>query len=414
MNTCIICRELKSDFNDEHVIPDSLGGYYHIYMVCTSCNSKMGLLIDSALTNHKFIEFHRHLNSIKGKSGNIPNPFQGTQSLKDDPNQKVRTDIGVNGQLILKLLPKITLSKNDNALESFSITLDGKDKKDLDKIVSSILARNGISRRQIEVSTSQEEFRPVIQGEFKVDMHRFKMAILKIAYEFAVDKIPRYFEDKQAKVIADVLLKADFENLNERVVILGSGLDKDIQRPYEKIIDFNDGNHYLILFSSKLGLLCTVSIFGVLVLSIKLSDEQDYIRDKLLVLKNDVAKRTTELFDMGKILNKIYGPTTYHFIYRFANRTIYDEFHKNETHPEFSFYSINNGCPLFDGNGCILYNHLDDKLIQPQLNQMAADEEDVLITDYLLDEELYIKILPINKLFQILQVRTKRDRIRTI
>jgi hypothetical protein len=414
MKTCIICRELRSHFNDEHVIPDSIGGHYHIYTVCTNCNSKMGLAIDSTLSNHKFIEFYRHQNNIRGKSGSIPNPFQGTQSLKDDPEQKVRTDTDANGRLIPKLLPKIVISKNNNELESFSVTIDGRDTKELDRIVDSVLARNGIDRNLIETSTSQEEIRPIIQGRFKVDTHRFKMAMLKIAYEFAVDKIPEYFEDEQARVISDVLLKADFENLNTRVTLLGSGLDKSIQRPYEKIVNFKDGNHYLILFSSPLGLVCTVSIFGILSISIKLSSQTHYLDSGLLILKNDIIARCAELFDMKKISSKIYGPTTYHFAYKFANRAAYEEFYKNEIHSDFSFYFTDTGYPLFDKNNNIIYNHLEDKLIQTQLNQTVVNEEDFIMTNYLLDEDLYIKVLPLNKYFQVIEIGAKRNRIGTI
>ena len=47
----------KQPLNDEHVIPDSLGGYYHIYNVCVVCNGNTGSLVDTHLTNHKFAEF---------------------------------------------------------------------------------------------------------------------------------------------------------------------------------------------------------------------------------------------------------------------------------------------------------------------------------------------------------------------
>lgn len=46
---CIICRIDKNIelFNDEHVTPDSLRGYYHIRNVCMDCNSRMGEEVDA-------------------------------------------------------------------------------------------------------------------------------------------------------------------------------------------------------------------------------------------------------------------------------------------------------------------------------------------------------------------------------
>ena len=123
MKICIICREEKSNFNDEHVIPDSIQGYYHIDSVCTDCNSKIGSAIDNKLTNHKFIELQRHLLGIKGKSGNIPNPFVGTHVLKENPDQKVRLEVDNNGKFIPRLLPNVPTAITNQ----FTITLDKKD-----------------------------------------------------------------------------------------------------------------------------------------------------------------------------------------------------------------------------------------------------------------------------------------------
>ncbi len=87
MKNCVICRKPKDDFNDEHVIPDAIQGYYHIYKVCTECNSFMGANVDNKITNHAFIQFQRYLLDIKGKGGSVPNPLSGYFSLKGDPAQ---------------------------------------------------------------------------------------------------------------------------------------------------------------------------------------------------------------------------------------------------------------------------------------------------------------------------------------
>lgn len=74
---CIVCRKDKEDMSDEHVIPDSLGGFYHIYSVCKPCNSELGEKVDSPLVNHKLTELYRFAQEIEGKTGKVPNPFSG-------------------------------------------------------------------------------------------------------------------------------------------------------------------------------------------------------------------------------------------------------------------------------------------------------------------------------------------------
>ena len=43
---CIICHQDNQELSDEHVIPEAIGGYYHIYNVCKDCNSKLGDHVD--------------------------------------------------------------------------------------------------------------------------------------------------------------------------------------------------------------------------------------------------------------------------------------------------------------------------------------------------------------------------------
>ena len=43
---CIICHSDDVELTDEHVIPDALGGCYHVKNVCKSCNSILGRTVD--------------------------------------------------------------------------------------------------------------------------------------------------------------------------------------------------------------------------------------------------------------------------------------------------------------------------------------------------------------------------------
>lgn len=414
MKTCIICRKEKNDFNDEHVIPDSIQGYYHIDKVCTDCNSKLGTNIDNKLTNHKFIEFQRHLLNIKGKSGNVPNPFKGTHTLKDEPEQKVIVDFDEEGKLIPRLLPNIPDFKKDPLTDSFTIKIDKKDEKNLDKIVDKILNRNGLDKSKItQTKTCVESEHPWIHTTLAIDTHNFKAGMLKIAYEFAVDIIPDYFNDEQAFVISNILLNADFENLDKKITFLGSGFDKEILRPFEHLIEFENNNHYIILFSSDFGLLCFINLFNTFSIGIKLSEKNGYIKDNLLVGKNDITEHSFKVYDITELLQTTYTPIRYRFKHWFPDQESVNEFLVMEKQCDFGYYDENGKIPFFDKNGKIAYDNIDDKLLNLK-HIPKGDTENSLISEFVLDEELYIKLLPSKKLYAVVSVQMEQFRVKKI
>lgn len=407
MKTCIICRLKKDDnqFNDEHVIPESIGGYYHIYTVCFNCNSKLGSNIDNKLTNHKFIEFQRHLLGIKGKSGSIPNPFSGTHVLQDDPNQKVQLVLDEDGKFKPRLLPNVPREIPRNG-ESIRIVIDQKDEKQIDSIIDKFLSRNGLTREHIKFERKPGSSHPWIEASMHIDIHKFKLAILKIAYEFTVDKIPEYFNDKVAIKISSILINADFDAL-DKVNMIGNGLESQILQPFEHLLDFKQQNHYLILFDSfEYGLLCFVNLFNTFTLGFIMSEKPGYIDEFMLILKNDIEKREAQCFTLPQIVGNIYTPMEYKFQYFIRDFTSVQEFAANDSHPNFAFYRENDQIPFFDRDGVVKYTNVDLKLKQEQLQKIDhGDITSEIRTEIRLDEELYIRLLPIDKLYQVSAVQ---------
>ncbi|TNE30514.1 MAG: HNH endonuclease, partial [Bacteroidetes bacterium] len=227
MKTCIICRIEKAEtkFNDEHVIPDSIGGYYHIYLVCTKCNSNLGSKVDNKLTNHQFINFQRNLTNTKGKSGKVPNPFSGTHTLKNDEDQKVRLELNEDGAFEVRLIPNVPKAFTNE----FKIVVDKKDEHKIDEIIAKFLKRNGIPKEKVKIHQSEcTTEKPWVHTTMTIDIKDFKMGILKIIYEFAVDSIPPYFFDSNAVLISKILETADFENLYSEITFIGDGFNKEI------------------------------------------------------------------------------------------------------------------------------------------------------------------------------------------
>jgi hypothetical protein len=411
MNICIICRKEKENFNDEHVIPDSIQGYYHIYSVCVECNSELGGKIDSVLINHKFIEFQRNLLKIKGKSGTIPNPFTGTHFLKDEPEQKVLLELS-DDEFIPRLLPQIPDLKNEPLIENFTITLDKRNEKDLDKILDKLITRNGINKSKISSTIKYSKTQPIIQIKLRIDLHEFKAGMLKIAYEFAVDSLPNYFDDDLAKVISEILYKADFENLTKKVKFLGSGFDKTLLKPFEHLIELENNNHYLILISSSLGLICFVNLFNNLSIGIILSEKTNYLKNDFIVGKNDLAKHTFEKLNLNQVFNKTYSNTVFRFKYWLAEQKDVDELFEMEKNTQFGFFYEDGKIAFYNNKGMKVYEDMETKLLT--LTKLPkGDTQNKIITEYILSDtdDLYIKLLPSMKLYKVICVSQENQRI---
>jgi len=156
---CIICREDKEDMSDEHVIPDSLGGFYHIFNVCKTCNSRMGEKVDSPLVNHKLSELYRFAQEIEGKSGRVPNPFSGIFMEEGSPEVKGRVDVNSEGKLEALYHPVIKLKEEAGVVQSIEITVSSKDEGKIDEILKKIIKRKGIPESAIVKGEQRREIR---------------------------------------------------------------------------------------------------------------------------------------------------------------------------------------------------------------------------------------------------------------
>lgn len=293
---CIFCRQIKAtdQFNIEHVIPDSINGFYKINNVCITCNSILGSNVDCLITNHALIKFKRDSLAIKGKSGDAPNPFSGTHVLANDSSQKIRFD-KEKGKFRTRLVPKINFT-NDHHLE---IILDGAEANQLENIIDKSLKRknipkNSIISREVDISS----FKPEILMKMEVDVVNFQMAIAKIAYEFAIDSVPGYQDDTQSSKLAQIILKCDHSRLASEFRFMGNGFDSSIVMSLNKIIEFSNNNHYLILLNfSQIGLVCIVNIFDIFYSGLVLSPKTDSDIGGGLIGINNLDTRAFEVIN---------------------------------------------------------------------------------------------------------------------
>jgi len=415
MKECIICRARKEPdlFNDEHVIPDSLGGYYHIYTVCIDCNSNLGTQVDSNLVNHKFSDFLRYILGIKGKSGHIPNPFAGTHSFSDKPEQKVQVRLDSDNKIIPYIIPKIKHNKNNGVLESVNIVIDASDESQLNNIINKIAKRIGVPSERIVINEKQVQTErcPEIHVPLSIDLHDFKLGLLKIAYEYAVDSIPDYYDDTTAIEISKVLFNADHSKSTDFVKI-GDGFQHEIMGQFEHLLAFDEKKHYLILVNTQsLGLICFVKLHRLFTVGIVLSGKQ-YLKDNILIGINDIDKKIFRKLDFFELINETHSIPELRFQYYFANQSQVNEFMEIEKQSDFRIYEEDGEIPFFYANG----EHAGKTVHQKQTELMNVAQFDnstagLTITRIEMNEVLYLKASPSNKLLMVLAIQEERRQI---
>lgn len=309
---CIICRDLKESLqrSDEHVIPDSLNGYYHIYNVCKTCNSNMGASVDGVLLNHKLTELYRFSEKISGKSGKIPNPFKEVTSIKGNPDINVRTEISNSGELVHTTIPNVRTEENeDGTRKTFHLSVDVKDKKKLEGMRQKIIKRNNLENANL-VSTDYIENiieKPELYGQWEIDTLKFKLGLLKIAYEFAVDSIVEYFNDPLAIKISEILKDSNYEKINE--LKIGSGLDTELFESVENVLDIKKKRHILILLPTDQGLICFIKIDNLFHIGVQLSKRQFIPFERSIIGINDLETRSFIKKPFIELMNEASGLT---------------------------------------------------------------------------------------------------------
>lgn len=256
----IICHQDNQELSDEHVIPEAIGGYYHIYNVCKDCNSKLGDHVDNLLLNHWFIKAARHEKGLKGYKGYIPNPLVGEGSLPT--GEKVRVEQDNDGKMSIRFIPTSPEVSDDGKF--FKIQVDAKDEKTIPNIKTKILKRHNIDETKVQIVSDCQLVKiehPEVRMQFTIDIKNYKIGLLKIAYEFAADRIEGYIDDPISKLYASILHEGNPDRLDE-VFFEGDAINNASLNIMESIIDNSNTNrHILLLANIHNKLYCIVKLF---------------------------------------------------------------------------------------------------------------------------------------------------------
>ncbi|WP_268939857.1 HNH endonuclease [Pseudomonas cichorii] len=411
---CIICRLDKNDMSLEHVLPQSLGGYYHIKTVCVACNSIMGNNVDSPLVNHKLTELYRFAQSIAGKNGAVPNPFAGVFTEKELPNNKARLDVGEDGKLELYHHPTVDIKEENGQVVSIEISVDGKDTDKIDAMVEKILRRKDIPKeavlrgeRRIEISAGS------FGSRWEIDTQRFKIGLLKIAYEYAVDTVPGYFEDEDAIRISQILMNAEYDAVLDYVKI-GNGLQQEVCKPYEDFIDFDQKNHYLILVATdEWGLMCLVKLHDLFAVGIILSKKRYLSQGEIRIGVNSIEGRSFTKLTGEEMIESCLGPWSSMFAYYFDE--VDAEQGKREVgNPSFRYEGQNNeAVPIYRRSGERLF-YLKDLLEQSHVQMERRPGVMINVFEFDPRQEFFIRAVGSGKLYRVVGYWRSQSIIRKI
>lgn len=409
MGNCIICREETNSFSDEHVIPDALGGYYHIYTVCKDCNSDLGSSVDSKLVNHQFAHFQRYLLGLRGKSGKLPNPFSGTHQFAEDEGKKVQLRLDEDGKPVPYTITNVSYeeSKAEGGGTRVSICIDASDERKLNGILQKISKKLQIPIDQFKGldRSVQTIERPSIKCSISIDLAEFKIGLLKIAYEFAVDTVKEYFSDASALEISRVLKNADYDSV-EKFVSIGHGFDHKLFDGMREYLDFESKKHYLIIVGSKTcGLICLVHLHGMFSIGVSLSSSP-YPDDLAVIGVNDIEGKTFRKVYPEQLIQEIYAPPELRFQYYFPSESALKEFLDLQSDADFDFHRAETGFPVFNRLGNPLDFDLYEKMkASEHLVTSEALEGGGIAHTIPLQEEVFIKVMPSGRLVQIIAVR---------
>jgi|GEM_PF-2183172 len=143
---------------------------------------------------------------------------------------------------------------------------------------------------------------------------------------------------------------------------------------------------------------------------VKMSDKPDYIVEDMIIGINDFDKKEFMKLYANEFLNQLFTPIEYRFQFWVENSKI-EEFKRIQKSEDHDYYRIGTNIPLFNKNGDIVYNDVDEKLAQPKLiHNDLGDFINEIITEVKLDEELYLKLLPNEKLYKVVAIRAEQYR----
>lgn len=400
MDVCAICHRTDIPYSVEHVIPEALGGcYVRKQMVCVDCNSKLGERVDAALVNHGLSKMFRFVHGLRGKAKKPPNPFVGDYRLRSDPDRKMQIRIGPGGRLIPYFIPEVRRESLPEGRVGLTISVDPADERKVEPMVRRISKRLGgstegaLGNARKTVTSSDGG----LTGQLTLDLRDFKIGLLKIAYEFAVDRIPDYVQSGDAKQIATILREARFDEV-ERYANIGDGFDRGVMAPFSNFLGHEGVKHYLVLCSSVDGVRCFVHLHNLFSIGATLSTKAFGSLFEIGV--NDVECRNFKVWRVEEMPVS----TKYRPLLSFETEREAEAFKEAESAKDFAYESDGGRWKLFTRDGRYIGMDIEDVvgMLAPIRSEIVSGG---LTEEFCLGEGIYLRLSGSGEIVRVLAVR---------
>jgi hypothetical protein len=375
----------------------------------------MGETVDSALVNHKLTDLYRFVEGMAGKGGAIPNPFGGLASSSENPDVQARAIADDDGALKFQLIPRVVVHEEGGAPTSIEIVVDAQDEAKIGTILRKKLERLGIDEPQARAKS--ELVRSVLDGGFsmrwQVDTQAFKIGLLKIAYEFAVDSIGDYFETPDATEISRILREVDYEAVN-RFVTVGSGLQPEVFEPFKDYLDLDSKKHYLVLINAGMELMGCVKLHRLFCVGVKLSSKQHMDAGRAIFGINDIVNHAFRKLDFQELVAECMGPTHSRLGF-FATEEEARRAAAEIYAPGYRYASDGNGDPLlFQGDGAPDPRTLSDLVARGRTADRREGSWFITQVEFHPADDVFVRSEGSGCLYRAIGVEISREHLRRV
>lgn len=198
---CIIC-DLEKEGSKEHIIPEAMGNSSLVtYKVCEECNNMLGSKVDCYLTDYIINKIVRKNLGFLGKEEKEIKIFPSTLIDENGDEYLMRGDIPKR---------KANIEINDGVLH-----IEAENLAEGLVIAKKRLLRMGKSQEEVNNILSEYKIgktqcmQPTFKIPADIDMSRYLLSGIKIAYEYACELLGEsYLDDDIAKIFRKELYKA--------------------------------------------------------------------------------------------------------------------------------------------------------------------------------------------------------------
>lgn len=256
-----------------------------------------------------------------GGKNSYPRPFSKPKNASDGTCYYVSED--EHGRLHPHVRTKVKYHHaKDGSLESFTLTLDTENESEREDIIKKICERENIEPCRLEIGEEKRttEF-PTLQYRFEFSWTEFILGMLKIAYEFTCDCIPKYEYSEGGQLLSKILIEANPKSL-DKVATISMEIAEKIMRVLDPLINFSSttDRHYLFLGQSSKGIHCIVSLFNEICIGFLMDTTREY-RIGGYVCINDISGKCCEKLSMEDLVTKVLSNSG-GYTFEFSKKTV--------------------------------------------------------------------------------------------